>query len=497
MAQQLVHFNGTKAEWAAKTNLADYAKSIVFINGKGDAKDMWVYTHGEYYNASEVDLSSVDAEVYAKLNDWIKGSNGVTVTKAADASTYTIAVTHVDSSTAAETADDSSIAGVGYVKNAVADLEAKIGKAVEDLDSSIRAAAGYAITGLDITDGKITAKTEAAFDASGAADAALAAAKTYTDSSINALNLTEVGEAGKFIATVKQENGKVSATATEFVGDITVDSSASVVAPTTAAVVDYVNEKLGTLAQALVWKGSFDSLEAAEASLGTDIKTGYVVKVGNKEYVYNADGGDNKWDELGDESMVGTAIAALDASVKTTNTVGKALIEVNETDGKLSGMKEVSIVNTIGIKAEDATFASVDTSVGNVTIDLVVTGKTKDGYTDAGLATDGYVQEKVADAKSTIIGNAGDASTVDTINGVRAYVDGKIQTETYKTVISDASFYHAEDVDSTGYGYDYKLHISAATANDASAGSTGNDASLATQGYADAAIAHALDWEEL
>ena len=88
------------------------------------------------------------------------------------------------------------------------------------------------------------------YDAAGSAAAAETAAKGYTDTTVAGLDADQVGAEGSYIKLVSQADGKVSATAASFEGNVT-DDSTSVNAPTTAAVVTYVKEKTDVISEGI------------------------------------------------------------------------------------------------------------------------------------------------------------------------------------------------------------------------------------------------------
>lgn len=85
---------------------------------------------------------------------------------------------------------------------------------------------------------------EGAWDLRGAAAQALQDANTYTDNKINALDLVEVGQAGKFIQKVSQADGQVAAVAVEFASDLATGGNT---APTSTAVKTYIDNKVNAL----------------------------------------------------------------------------------------------------------------------------------------------------------------------------------------------------------------------------------------------------------
>ena len=101
------------------------------------------------------------------------------------------------------------------------------------------------ITGLTITNGKITANTERTIVSTIEGDISNIptdeAVKTYVDNNINELNLTQVGSAGNYIKFVSQEDGQVYAEAAAFYTDTTFASAPNDNAPVASAVKTYAD----------------------------------------------------------------------------------------------------------------------------------------------------------------------------------------------------------------------------------------------------------------
>ena len=72
--------------------------------------------------------------------------------------------------------------------------------------------------------------------------------KSYVDKSINDLDFNSIGADGKFIKTIEQVNGKIEATTGDFKTTLSdTDNESHSTAPTTGAVVNYVNNKIDNL----------------------------------------------------------------------------------------------------------------------------------------------------------------------------------------------------------------------------------------------------------
>ena len=137
---------------------------------------------------------------------------------------------------------------------------------IEDLDVSEIGSNGNFIFKIKEDDGKITATTASFISDLSTTDGGAsttapqaAAVKTYVDTSIQnldtsitevieGLDFTEIGENGKFVYSIKQENGQISSTLSSFISDIsTTPGSTSTTAPQAKAVKTYVDDTINSL----------------------------------------------------------------------------------------------------------------------------------------------------------------------------------------------------------------------------------------------------------
>ncbi len=120
---------------------------------------------------------------------------------------------------------------------------------IDKLDSSVGDNTKV-ITGLTITNGKITANTERTITSTIEGNASNIptdnAVKTYVDANINELDLSQVGDDGNYIKFVSQEDGQIAAQKQAF--DITIDTNSdNTNAPTSKAVKDHVQAEINKL----------------------------------------------------------------------------------------------------------------------------------------------------------------------------------------------------------------------------------------------------------
>lgn len=137
----------------------------------------------------------------------------------------------------------SAIATLNGADTVEGSVAKKIKDAIGDLDSTSSAgtANGGYILSVTQTDGKVAVETASfAGDVATAGNNAVtgSAVSTYVTTQIGNLDVTDIGEAGKFISVVGETDGKVHATATAFAGAVkaTTTAEADKVAPTEHAV---------------------------------------------------------------------------------------------------------------------------------------------------------------------------------------------------------------------------------------------------------------------
>lgn len=227
-------------------------------------------------------------------------------------------------------------------------------KAVEDkLNPLITAAQAQADKGV----------TDAA-----AAKKAADAASTKVDDAIAGLDYTAyaAGEAAgttvSFVGTISETDGVISAEKRDLVFASAYDpatNKAATVADITTAVAD--------LNGAMHYVGKEDKLP-------TDVskyKAGDVIIVGIKEYVFDG----TKFDELGDEGAIGTALAGLHG--ESTNTAGKTVKKVTQTNGVVSVEYQDISVNGTQVQVPKAD-GTEGTETLNARLDAIKAGASSD-----------------------------------------------------------------------------------------------------------------------
>lgn len=398
--------------------------------------------------ADKVGESTVASQISTEI-----GKLDATVSQAAGQDGLALSITEVDGkitaisgSIAAETYDaygaasdvlgtDADAAGTATVYGALASAAAassKVGTEIAKLDADVTSAE---VDGMKVqvveTDGKITSVVMTSTlksdligkasgdDASVAADSTIEGAKRYADDKVNALDLAQVGADGSYIKLVSQADGKVSATATAF-DTVIGDTASSTNAPTSAAVKSYVEGAVADINGAMHFEGVLESLPTAAKD--DAYSNGDVVLVGSKEYVRSgkSESEAGSWIELGDESMVGTAIAALDATVDNGDSQADGIkVTVAEVDGKLTSVTVTSSIKSDLVGSESDT-------------------KTADTINGA----KAYADDAVSTAKSTILGTS--TSTLGAAEGRLDSLETKVGTESVSAQITSA----IEDLDS-------------------------------------------------
>jgi hypothetical protein len=227
---------------------------------------------------------------------------------------------------------------IGEGEGSIADM---IADAIAGLDAEINQTAGADGLALHIkeVDGVITELTgsiaantydaygsaaQALTDAKAHSDANLAAAKKYTDEevakeakareeAIAALDYTgyvageAAGQVISFVGTIKEEDGVVSAEKRDLVFN-----SAYSATDNKAATMKDVTDAVADLNGAMHFEGVVEgeTFEAAIAASGKQYVAGDVVIYNTVEHVFDG----TKWVELGDETLAGKLIAALDVT---------------------------------------------------------------------------------------------------------------------------------------------------------------------------------------
>lgn len=285
----------------------------------------------------------------------------------------------------------------------------------------------------------------------GVADAAAAKkaaddASKKVDDSIHSLDYTAyaAGEATgttvSFVGTISETDGVISAEKRDLV-------FASAYNPETnkAATVADITTAVADLNGAMHYVGK-------EEKLPTDVsgyKAGDVIIVGIKEYVFDG----TKFDELGDEGAIGTALAGLHG--ESTNTAGKTVKKVTQTNGTVTvEYQDISINGTqVQVPKADGTEG---TETLNARLDAIKAGASSDvsklaekvnantaaiETLNGGVEVAGSVEKKINDAVQTL--HTPEAGVKGSGNGVNVTVKQAAGIVTGVTVSVDANTYDA------------------------------------------------------
>lgn len=377
-------------------------------------------------------------------------------------------------------------------------IQGAINTAIQGLDSSKSQKAGADGLALDIeiTDGMITkfsgSIAEGTYEAAGAAkavedklnplitaaktqadkgvtDAAAAkkaadAASTKVDDAIAGLDYTAyaAGEAAgttvSFVGTISETDGVIEAKKRDLVFASAYDpatNKAATVADITTAVAD--------LNGAMHYVGKEDKLP-------TDVskyKAGDVIIVGIKEYVFDG----TKFDELGDEGAIGTALAGLKGS--SSNTAGKTVKTVTQTNGVVTveyqdisvNGTQVQVPKADGTEGTETLNARLDAIKTEASSDVSALAQKVDANTAAietlngGIEVENSVEKKINNAVQTL--KTPDAGVKGSGNGVNVTVKQAAGIVTGVTVSVDANTYDAHGAAAAVLG----KNTDAATAN--------------------------------
>lgn len=301
----------------------------------------------------------------------------------------------------------------------------------DELNPLITAAKAQADKG--VTDA--AAAKKAADDASAKVDSAIAGLD-YTAYVAGEATGTTVS----FVGTISEEDGVISAEKRDLV-------FASAYNPETnkAATVADITTAVADLNGAMHYVGK-------EEKLPTDVssyKAGDVIIVGIKEYVFDG----TKFDELGDEGAIGTALAGLHG--ESTNTAGKTVKKVTQTNGTVTvEYQDISINGTqVQVPKADGTEG---TETLNARLDAIKTGaasdvsklaKKVDANTAAietlngGVEVAGSVEKKIDTVVKGL--NTPEAGVKGSGNGVNVTVKQAAGIVTGVTVSVDANTYDA------------------------------------------------------
>lgn len=378
-------------------------------------------------------------------------------------------------------------------------IQGAITAAINSLDSTKSQAAGADGLALEVVqeNGVITSISgsiaEGTYDASGAAKAVkdelnplITAAKTQADKGVTdaaaakkaaddakkaaneaiaGLNYTAyvAGEATgttvSFVGTISETNGTISAKKRDLVFASAYDpatNKAATVADITTAVAD--------LNGAMHYVGKEDNLPTDVS----EYKAGDVIIVGIKEYVFDG----TKFDELGDEGSIATALASLNGESANTS-AGKTVASVSQANGKVTvTYQDISINGTqVQVPKADGTEG---TETLNARLDAIKAGASSDvsklaqkvnantaaiETLNGGVEVAGSVEKKINDVVQTL--KTPDAGVKGSGNGVNVTVKQAAGIVTGVTVSVDAKTYDAYGAAEAVKGKD----TDAATAN--------------------------------
>lgn len=305
-------------------------------------------------------------------------------------------------------------------------------KAVKDeLNPLITAAQAQADKG--VTDA--AAAKKAADDASKKVDDAIAGLD-YTAYAAGEATGTTVS----FVGTISETDGVIKAEKRDLV-------FASAYNPETnkAATVADITTAVADLNGAMHYVGK-------EEKLPTDVsgyKAGDVIIVGIKEYVFDG----TKFDELGDEGAIGTAIAGIKG--ESNNTAGKTVKKVTQTNGAVTveyqdisiNGTQVQVPKADGTEGTETLNARLDAIKAGASAEVTALEEKVTANTTAietlngGIGVAGSVDKKINDAVQTL--HTPDVGVKGSGNGVNVTVKQTAGIVTDVTVSVDANTYDA------------------------------------------------------
>ena len=207
-----------------------------------------------------------------------------------------------------------------------------------------------------------------------------------------------------------------------------------------------------------------------EDKLPTDVskyKAGDVIIVGIKEYVFDG----TKFDELGDEGAIGTALAALSGESANTS-AGKTVASVSQANGKVTVTYQDIAINGTQVQVPKAEGEGtqtlndrLDAIKAGASSDVSALAKKVDANTTAietlngGTDVEGSVEKKIDDVVQTL--KTPEAGVKGSGNGVNVTVKQAAGIVTGVTVSVDAKTYDAYGAAEAVKGKD----TDAATAN--------------------------------
>lgn len=442
-------------------------QSRAFANGKWGA---WTDVDGQVIDFSGADtrLKSLEKTVTDLTGD----SGGIqgAITAAIDGLDSTKSQTAGADGLALEVVQENGvITGIsGSIAAGTYDA-AGAAKAVEDkLNPLITAAKTQADKGVN----DAAAAKKAADDASAKVDDAIAGLD-YTAYAAGEATGTTVS----FVGTISETNGVISAEKRDLV-------FASAYNPETnkAATVADITTAVADLNGAMHYVGKKEKLPTDVSSY----KAGDVIIVGIKEYVFDG----TKFDELGDEGAIGTALAGLHG--ESTNTAGKTVKKVTQTNGTVTvEYQDISINGTqVQVPKADGTEG---TETLNARLDAIKAGASSEVNTlaqkvnantaaietlNSGVEVAGSVEKKINDTVQTL--HTPEAGVKGSGNGVNVTVKQAAGIVTGVTVSVDANTYDAYGAAAAVLGKDTDA-VGAATVHGA------NKAAAEAKSAADAA----------
>lgn len=413
---------------------------------------------GEWANVDGqiIDLSGADT----RLKSLEKTVAGLTGDSGSIQSAITAAIDGLDSTKNQAAGADGLALEIVQENGVIKSISGSIAEGTYD-------AAGAAKAVKDELNPLITAaKTQADKGVTDAAAAKKAAddASAKVDDAIAGLDYTAyaAGEAAgttvSFVGTISETDGVISAEKRDLVFASAYDpktNKAATVADITTAVAD--------LNGAMHYVGKEDKLP-------TDVskyKAGDVIIVGIKEYVFDG----TKFDELGDEGAIGTALAGLHG--ESTNTAGKTVKKVTQTNGVVSveyqdisvNGTQVQVPKADGTEGTETLNARLDAIKTGASSDVSALAKKVDANTSAietlngGVEVAGSVEKKIDNVVQTL--KTPEAGVKGSGNGVNVTVKQAAGIVTGVTVSVDAKTYDAYGAAEAVKGKD----TDAATAN--------------------------------
>lgn len=405
-------------------------QSRAFANG---AWGEWADVDGQVIDFSEADtrLKSLEKTV-ADLTGDAGGIQGAIAAAIDGLDTTKIQTTGADGLALRIVQENGVIKSIsGSIAAGIYDA-AGAAKAVEDkLNPLITAAQTQADKGV----------TDAA-----AAKKAADAASTKVDDAIAGLDYTAyaAGEAAgttvSFVGTISETDGVISAEKRDLV-------FASAYNPETnkAATVADITTAVADLNGAMHYVGKEDKLP-------TDVskyKAGDVIIVGIKEYVFDG----TKFDELGDEGAIGTALAGLKGS--SSNTAGKTVKTVTQTNGVVSveyqdisiNGTQVQVPKADGTEGTETLNARLDAIKAGASSDVSALAKKVETNTNeittlkGDVKVAGSIDQKIDTVVQTL--KTPDAGVKGSGNGVNVTVKQAAGIVTDVTVSVDANTYDA------------------------------------------------------